>query len=90
MGIVAVKMKIMPSSPEVDMEKIRNSVTKILESNGGKNPGFEEEPVAFGLKSLVVLFAWPEERDMEILEKEIGDVENVSSVQIVDMRRAFG
>ena len=90
MGIAAVKIKIMPSSPEVDLEKIKNSIKEIIESKEGKNINFEEEPVAFGLKALITLFAWPENQELEILEQELGKIENVSSLQVVDMRRAFG
>lgn len=90
MGIAAVKIKIMPTSPEVDFEKIKDTAKSIIEKNGGKNCKFEEEPIAFGLKALIVLFAWPEELELESLENSLNRVDEVSSVQVIDMRRAFG
>jgi elongation factor 1-beta len=90
MGIAAVKIKILPTSPEADLERIKETVRSIVEKAGGKNCKFEEEPIAFGLKALIALFAWPEELELESLENSLGDVEEVSSIQVVDMRRAFG
>lgn len=90
MGIAAVKIKILPSSPEADLEKLKGTIKSIVEESGGKNCQFEEEPIAFGLIALIALFAWPEELELESLEKSINDIEEVSSVQVIDMRRAFG
>ena len=90
MGTAAVKMKFMPSSPDVDLEKIKTNVTKILGSEEVKNPGFEEEPIAFGLKAIIATFGWPEEKELENLEKKFSEIENVNSVQLIDIRKAIG
>lgn len=90
MAIAAVKIKIMPVSPDVDLENIKNSTKSIVEESGGKNCNFEEEPIAFGLKAVIALFAWPEEKELENLEESLRNIEDVNSVQVIDMRRAFG
>ena len=90
MSIAAVKIKLMPTSPEVDFEGIKGLVTKKIEEMGGKNCNFEEEPIAFGLKALIVFFAWPEESELEGLENSLGRIEGINSVQVTDIRRAFG
>ncbi len=90
MGIAAVKIKILPTSPEVDLEKLKEQAKTIIEKTGGKNCNFEEEPIAFGLKALIAFFAWPEELELESLENSLNKIEEVSSVQVIDMRRAFG
>jgi len=90
MGIAAVKIRILPSSPEVDIEKLKEKTKSIIGRKGGKNCQFEEEPIAFGLKALIAFFAWPEETKLEDLEKSLGNLDEVSSIQIIDMRRAFG
>ncbi len=90
MGIAAVKIRILPTSPEVDLERLKVTAKKIVEELGGKNCNFEEEPIAFGLKALIAFFAWPEELELEKLENSLSDIEEVSSVQVIDMRRAFG
>ncbi len=90
MGIAAVKIRILPTSPEVDLEKLKKTIKKIVEKTGGKNCSFEEEPIAFGLKAVIAFFAWPEQLELEHLENSINEVEEVSSLQVIDMRRAFG
>ena len=90
MGIAAVKIRILPTSPEVDLERLKGTVKSLVEETGGKNCNFEEEPIAFGLKALIALFAWPEELELEHLEKSLNELEDVSSIQVIDMRRAFG
>lgn len=83
-------MRIMPTSPEVDLEKLRKTAKLIIERMGGKNCKFEEEPIAFGLKAVIAFFAWPEELELDSLERFLSKIEQVSSVQVIDMRRAFG
>ena len=90
MGIAGVKIRIMPTSPEVDLERLKKTASVIIERMGGKNCKFEEEPIAFGLKAIIAFFAWPEELELDSLERFLGKVDQVSSVQTIDMRRAFG
>ena len=90
MSIVAVKIKIMPDSPESDMEKIEKDVKVVLEKNSVKNPKFEIEPIAFGLKALIMMFGWPEEKELEELEEKLKKIKEVGSVQVIDIRRAIG
>ena len=79
MGIVAVIVKIMPSSPEVDLKKIENQAKIVLEKEGAKNISFENNPIAFGLIAIMAKFAWPEEKSTDITETLLAKIENVSS-----------
>ena len=90
MGIAAVKIKVLPTSPEIDLERLKEALTKMVEDKGGKNCTIEAEPIAFGLEALIVFFAWPEEKELENLEESMGKLEEVSSIQVIDMRRALG
>jgi elongation factor 1-beta len=90
MSIVAVKIKIMPDSPESDLVEIEKSVKNLLEKHGVKNPQFQIQPIAFGLNALVIMFGWPEEKELEELEEELQRIASVSSVQLLDIRRAIG
>jgi len=90
MGIAAVKIRILPTSPEVDLEKLKKTAKVIIERMGGKNCRFEEEPIAFGLKAIIALFAWPEELELDSLEGFLNKIEQVSSLQVTDIRRALG
>ena len=89
MGIVAVKIKLMPIGIETNLKKIEEQAKKDVEAMGGKNPSVTEEPIAFGLKAIILFFAWPEEKELEKLEQKLTMIKDVNSVQVVDMRRAF-
>lgn len=90
MGIVGVKIKIMPSSPDANLEKIEKESEKIILKEGGKNCKFEREPIAFGLNAIIAFFAWQEEKELEELEEKLQKLNEVNSTQVIDIRRAFG
>lgn len=90
MSTVAVIIKVMPDSPEANLEEIQSKTKETLEKEGGMNLSFDIEPIAFGLKAIKVKFAWPEEKDTDIIENSVASIEHVSSVTIEDYRRAFG
>jgi len=86
-GISGVKIKIMPVSPEVNLNKIEEETKKIIEDNGGINREYVQEPIAFGLKAIIAFFQWPEEKELEKVEEELGKIKDVQSIQIIDMRK---
>ena len=90
MGTAAVKIKLIPTSPEVDLEQIKQKAKSIVDGKGGKNCQLSEEPIAFGLNSIIVFFAWDESQELDPLENELRKIENIQSAEITDMRRAFG
>jgi elongation factor 1-beta len=91
MAVVAIKIKVMPLSPETDLEKMKKDITEsLLKAGAIRIESITEEPIAFGLKALIVFFAWPEQKDTELAEETIRKVENVSSLDTIDYRRAFG
>ena len=90
MAVVAIIVKIMPDSPESDLEKIKEETFRILTSKGAMNLSFEIVPIAFGLRAIKAKFAWPEAQDTEIIETSLSKIKHVSSAQIEDYRRAFG
>ncbi|MCH8945892.1 MAG: elongation factor 1-beta [Nanoarchaeota archaeon] len=90
MGDISVKIKLMPSSVETNLEEIKEKSKAILEEKGGKNVRFEEEPIAFGLKAIIVFFIWSEEKELESIEKYLEKIENVNSLQVLDIRKTIG
>jgi len=90
MALTAVTIKIMPVSPEVDISKIKESAEAIIKKIGGIPHKSEEQPIAFGLKALILIIGWPESKDPDAIEKELSKIKNVNSVEITDVRRAFG
>jgi elongation factor 1-beta len=90
MGIAAIIVKIMPSSPDTNLDAIKNSAKELMEKEGAKNISFEVRDIAFGLKAVIMKMAWIEEKDTSIIEDGLAKIDNVSSVMIEDYRRAFG
>ena len=90
MGHINVKIKLMPSSPETNLKEIIEKAKSIIEENNGSNVHFEEESIAFGLKAIIIFFIWPEEKELEPLENLLEKIDNVSSEQMLDIRKAIG
>ena len=90
MGTALIRLKIMPESPDVNLEELKEKAKEVIEAGEGKIDAFDEQPIAFGLKAIIVGFALDESKELETLEEQLKKIENVSSVQVVDMRRAFG
>ena len=90
MGTALLKIKIMPASPEADLEEIKIDAKKIVEKGNGKNVRFEEEPIAFGLKAVIVSFDINESYEIEPIEIGLSQIKNISSAQVIDMRRSIG
>jgi translation elongation factor aEF-1 beta len=86
-GIMGVKIKIMPTSPSVDLKLIEEKVKTLVEKNKGFNREYSIEPIAFGLKALIAFFEWPEEAPLENLEEALKNIKDINSIQVIDMRK---
>jgi elongation factor 1-beta len=86
-GINGAKYKLMPESPEVDLDKVQEDAKKIVEEFGGENKEYEIQPIAFGLKALIVFFFYPDDKETDPLEDKFTSIEGVSSAQLIDMRK---
>jgi elongation factor 1-beta len=90
MGTALITIRIMPSSPEINLEEIQKKAEKIILKEHGKNFIFKKEPIAFGLNSLNISFARDENLDNDAMINKIRSIKNISSAEIIDFRRAFG
>jgi elongation factor 1-beta len=92
MANVVVTLKIMPESPEVDLNNIEaQAKAKIIDFSQSKEMKTEQEPVAFGLKALKITFVMDESKgSTDALEESIKTISGVNSVEAVDVRRAVG
>ncbi len=91
MADVIVTLKIMPDSPDADLEKIKDKAKLLITEFGGEVGKEEEQPVAFGIKALVLIFVMKEETgSTEPLEENIKNISAVQSVDVTDVRRAIG
>ena len=90
MADVIITLKIMPESPEIDLDAISSKAEELINKYGevGKK---EIEPIAFGLKALNLIFVMDENKgSTEELENQISELEGVNSVEVTDVRRALG
>lgn len=90
MGTAIVKMKIMPNSVETNLKEIEEKAKKIVKKMAGTDAKIEEEPIAFGLKAIILQFPIDESKSIDDVEAKIKALPNVSSIDIIDFRRAFG
>ncbi len=87
MGEVAAKIKIMPSSIDVDLNALKEKIKQAL-PEGVKLQGFKEEPIAFGLKALmVVVRVGDAEGGTDKVEEAFSKVDGVESVSVVELGR---
>jgi len=92
MAQVVITIKIMPSSPETDLDSLEIKVLEKIKSFTGETQTKKSiEPVAFGLKSLSIIFITEESKGSpdEMID-EINAFDDVNSAEISDVRRAIG
>lgn len=86
MGDVQVKLKVMPEDAS-GFDEFRDRVEEAVPESADL-VSVEEEPVAFGLKALMIVVVVPDaEGGSEAIEQELSEVDGVQSVQVVDMSR---
>ncbi len=91
MASVIITLKIMPESPETDLESLREKAKECIAREGGEVGKEEFEPVAFGLKAIKLIFVRDEAKGgTDKLEEEIALISGVNSVEVADVRRAIG
>jgi len=93
MAKAIVTLKIMPESPDVNLDEIQTKVEEAIDSFVGEQAEkrVTVEPVAFGLKALNIIFVMDEQQgSTEPLENTISEIEGVNSVDVTDVRRAIG
>ncbi len=91
MGLVIIELKIMPVSPETDLSKLLGLVDKEVTASGAKLHKHEIQPVAFGLKALIITITADEDKgSTDALEEKISALNHVESVMVTAVSRALG
>ena len=87
MGEVVATVKLMPESPDVDLEQIKINAQNAVNEEAELHK-IDEEPIAFGLVSLNVMFIVDDgEGGTEPVEEKLAQIQGVSSVEVLDVRR---
>ena len=82
MGKVAAKIKVMPQSPDVDLDDLQDRLEGAL-PEGAKIKGFERDDVAFGLVALFPTVIIPDEAGgTDAVEDAFAEVDGVESVDV--------
>jgi len=91
MAKMFITIKIMPDSPEIDLQVLRVKAKEASDAFGAELLDKDEiEPVAFGLKALKLIFYLDEAKGSEDLANKIASIKGISSAEVIDMRRAVG
>ena len=87
MGKVAAKVKVMPQSPEIDLDELQERLEESL-PEGAKIRGFERDDVAFGLVALLPTVVIPDDAGgTEAIEEAFTGVDGVESVAVENVGR---
>lgn len=87
MGEVVATIKLMPKSPEIDINKTKEKVERSIPDDAELYK-IEEEPIAFGLVALkVMVIVGDAEGGTEKVEENLSNIEEVSNIEVVDIRR---
>ena len=87
MGDVAAKIKVMPNSPEVDLDDLQDRLEESL-PQGAKIRGVQRNDVAFGLVALLPTVIVPDGAGgTEAVEEAFTDVDGVESVSVENVGR---
>ena len=91
MAKVVVTLRIMPESPDVDLNNLEKKVLKkIKDIIGDTETKVEIEAIGFGLNALKVLFVMDENKKVDVIEEGVKKIKDVQSVDVTDVRRAIG
>jgi len=92
MAKAIITFKLMPESPDVDLEVIKNEAQVIARDEGAVGQmQVKEEPIAFGLKAVLVLAMYEVEgSDFDAIAEKMSKIEGVQSAEVAKMDLALG
>ena len=91
MAQVIVTIKLMPENAETDLKHLENEANVKIQMFGGRIGKVEEEPIAFGLRALKIIFIMDESKgSTQPLEDELAKIKGVINVDVMEVRRALG
>ena len=88
MGHVVVTYKVFPEDVMDSFDELKKQIERCVPSASNLE-GYGEEPIAFGLKALLVQVKFPEDITglVDSFEKKIEEINGVSQVQTLMVRR---
>ena len=92
MAKAVVTIRIMPESPDVNYDVIKEQALKVIADFAGEgDTKVDIVPIAFGLNAINIIFVMEENLGSpDALEESIIALEGVNSFEVTDVRRAIG
>ena len=82
MGSVAVILRVMPESPEINIEELKKALKQKIPSI----QEMKEEPIGFGLKALKVLAVVNDAGgETDAIEKSMNEIAGVERAEIIEV-----
>jgi elongation factor 1-beta len=88
MGRIKVVYKVFPEDIVESFDDLKKKIEACLPDSSSVE-GYDEEPIAFGLKALLVQVTFPEDETgiVDEFETDVEKIEGVSQVQTMMVRR---
>ena len=88
MGSIKVVYKVFPEDVVDNFDVLKKKIESCIPESSAVE-GYDEEPIAFGLKALLVQVSFPEDKTgiVDEFETELTKIKGVSQVQTVMVRR---
>ena len=92
MAKAIITFKLMPESPDVDLEPIKVKALQIAKENGAVGEmQSKEDPIAFGLTAVLILAMYEVEgSDFDGIAAKMQRIEQVQSAEVARMDLALG
>jgi elongation factor 1-beta len=91
MATAGIQFKIMPENIDTNLEELKSKIKESIETfESGVFNEAKEEPIAFGLKALIITIALSEDEESDAVETALSEISGVSSVELIDYRRVVG
>ena len=92
MARAIITFKLMPESPDIDLAPIREQALAIAKEQGAIGQmQAKEDPIAFGLKAVLILGMYTVEgSDFDAIAEKMGNISGVQSAEVAKMDLALG
>ncbi len=91
MGSIVITYKVFPTDIVANFDDLKKKIEASLPEFASVH-GYGEEPVAYGLKALLVQIKFPEDKSglLEEFEENLESMEGISQLQTFMVRRTSG
>lgn len=92
MARAIITFRLMPTSPDVDLQPIKEQAMTLAREGGAMGEiQAKEDPVAFGLKAVLIMGMFKvETSDFDAIAQKMAKLENVEGAEVAKMDLALG